>query len=141
MKVDLETVKNTLVRKNVPPERVTDILNRIREIEESTKEEKPPAKKKQFCILVAESDSDDKVGWVVRIPEEESTTTVLERVRKAAYDFNASPRGRKLPVATIGEALENVSAKFFKEYELSVNTKEPVLVQFVSNELPVEQSE
>jgi hypothetical protein len=60
----------------------------------------------------------------------------MERVHKAAYDFNASRRGRKLPVETIGEAFESVPAKNFKDVEVWVKTKTPVLVLSTDNKLP-----
>ena len=60
----------------------------------------------------------------------------LERIAKAAYDFNASRRGRALPVKTVGEAMETVPAKNFKEVELWVKTKTPVQVLSTDNVLP-----
>jgi hypothetical protein len=41
-------------------------------------------------------------------------------------------------VKTVGEAIENVPAKFFKEAELWVKTKTPVLVLKTNNEIPKE---
>jgi hypothetical protein len=62
--------------------------------------------------------------------------STLERVHRAAYDFNASKKGRMLPAKTVGDALENVPAKFFKEAECWVKTKTPVLVVRTDNEIP-----
>ena len=53
-----------------------------------------------------------------------------------ADDFNASKKGRLLPVKTIGEAIENVPAKHFKEAGAWVKTRVPVLVLRTNNELP-----
>lgn len=102
--------------------------------------DKPPAVKKQFAVLLSDPDGKmpkhDFVAWVLQIPENESVATTEERIRRGAYDFNASKRGRLLPVKTVGEAVENVPARFFKEADLWVKTKTPVLVLKTDNEIP-----
>jgi hypothetical protein len=69
-------------------------------------------------------------------PENASPFSTMDRVFKGAYDFNASKKGRLLPVKSIGEALESVSAKYFKEAELWAKTKMPVAVIVTDNVLP-----
>ncbi|MBK8475575.1 MAG: hypothetical protein IPL39_04495 [Opitutaceae bacterium] len=90
-------------------------------------EEKPPAQKKQFVILVSDPDGQmpeqELAGWVLQLPEEASVLSVLERVHKATYDFNSTRRGLKLPAETLSEAFEAVPAKNFKDVELWVKTK------------------
>jgi len=66
---------------------------------------------------------DDFVGWVLQIPEDESPATTQDRIFRSVYDFNTTKRGRMLPVNTIGEALENVPAKQFKEADLWPKTR------------------
>jgi hypothetical protein len=56
------------------------------------------------------------------------------------YDFNTTKKGRLLPVKTVGEALENVPAKAFKETDVWVKTKTPVLMLRTDNEIPKEQT-
>ena len=51
-------------------------------------------------------------------------------------NFNGSRRGRMLPVQTVGEAIESIPAKAFKEVDLWCKTKVPVLVVITRNELP-----
>lgn len=103
-------------------------------------EEAPPAIKKQFVILISDPDGkmpqNDFVGWVLQLPENESVVTTQERIYRAAYDFNASKKGRMMPVKTVGEALENVASKYFKEADLWIKTKTPVLVLRTDNEIP-----
>lgn len=105
-------------------------------------EEKPPAVKKQFVIVVSDPDGNlpknDFVGWVLQIPETESVATTLDRVFRSSYDFNTTKKGRLLPVKTVGEAIENVPAKHFKEADVWVKTKTPVLVLRTNNEIPKE---
>ena len=80
----------------------------------------------------------DFVGWVLQIPENESVATTKDRIYRGIYDFNASKKGRLLPVKTVGEAIENVPAKHFKEAEVWVKTKTPVLMVKTNNEVPKE---
>lgn len=101
-----------------------------------------PTIHKQFVILISDPEGrmpkHDFVGWILQIPEDESVATVQERIHRAAYDFNASRKGCLLPVKTVGEALENVPAKFFKEADAWVKTKTPVLVLTTDNDIPKE---
>jgi len=104
-----------------------------------TEESDEPKIKKQFGILVSDKDGvikQDLVGWVFQMPENEDTRDVVELIKKAAYNFNASKKGRKYPVNTIGQAIEGVGSKFFKPYNVSLKTKEPVLVITTDNVLP-----
>lgn len=105
-------------------------------------DEKPPAVKKQFVILVSDPDGKmpktDLVGWVLQIPENESAATTQDRVFRSSYDFNTTKKGQLMPVKTVGEAIENVPAKFFKEAEVWVKTKTPVLVLKTDNDIPKE---
>jgi len=98
-----------------------------------------PKIKKQYGILVCDKDGEikrDLVGWVFQMPENEDTRDAIESVKKAAYNYNASKKGRKYPVNTIGQAIEGVGNKFFKPYNVSIKTKEPVLVVTTNNILP-----
>ncbi len=98
-----------------------------------------PKIKKQYGILVCDKDGEikrDLVGSVFQMPENEDTRDAIESVKKAAYNYNASKKGRKYPVNTIGQAIEGVGNKFFKPYNVSIKTKEPVLVVTTNNILP-----
>lgn len=141
-KIEVNKVAEILKKNEIAPavlRRVIEELNVAVQPDDGD-EEKPPAVKKQFVILVSDPDGKmpkhDFVGWVLQIPENESVATTQERINRASYDFNASKKGRLLPVKTVGEALENVGAKFFKEADVWVKTKTPVLVLKTDNEIP-----
>jgi hypothetical protein len=141
-KIEVNKVAEILKKNEISPailRRVIEELNLAAQ-PEGGDEEKPPAMKKQFVILVSDPDGKlpkhDFVGWVLQIPENESVATTQERIFRGSYDFNASKKGRLLPVKTIGEALENVATKYFKEADLWVKTKTPVLVLKTDNEIP-----
>ena len=113
---------------------------------EGADEEKTPHEKKQFVVIASDPNGalanvPDFVAWVVQIPESESVTTTTDRVFRAAYDFNASRKGRLCPVKTVGEAMEAVPVRFTKEAELWIKTKEPVLVVRTDNKIPLPPSE
>lgn len=125
------------------PAELRKLIERIKDMlpEPEAEEEKPPAQKKQYVILVSDpmhqiEAGAELAGWVLQIPEDASPLSMHERIQKAAYDFNASRRGRKLPVQTVGETLESVPAKSLKEVDLWCKTRMPVLVLTTNNELP-----
>jgi len=101
--------------------------------------------KKQFVVLVSDPEGklpkDDFVAWVAKVEESESPTTILSRIYRAAYEFNTSKRGRMLPAKSVGDALENVPSKHFKEAGVWVSTKTPVLVVRTDNQIPKEAIE
>ena len=143
-KIDVSKVAEILKRNHIDPailRRVIEEMNLAVQPDPGD-EEKPPAVKKQFVILVSDPDGRlrkfEFVGWVLQIPESESPATTLERIHRSSYDFNTTKKGQLLPVKTVGEAIENVPAKFFKETEVWVKTRTPVLVLKTDNEIPKE---
>jgi hypothetical protein len=143
-KIDVSKVAEILKKNQLEPamlRRVIEEMNLAAQ-PEGGEEEKPPAVKKQFVILVSDPEGrmpkNDFVGWVIQMPENESPATLADRVFRGVYDYNASKKGRIYPAKTVGEALENIPAKFFKEAEVWIKTKEPVLVLKTNNEIPKE---
>lgn len=146
-KVPIGTVADVIKSNGeVPPDvarKIIEELNARLQVEDE--EEKLPAVKKQYAILVSDPEGNippvDLVGWVLQLPENESIATTTARINRAAYDFNASKKGRLLPVRTVGEAIENVPARFFKQADVWVKTKTPVLVLRTDNNIPREVKE
>lgn len=145
MKIEIAKVADVLKRQELEPETLKAIITDLQgivnaEIEAAEAEEKPPPMKRQFAILISDPagvmPETDLVGWVVQIPEAASVLTIPERIHKAAYDFNASRRGRRNPVSTVGEACEAVAAKHFKDSEIAIKTKIPVSVIVTDNQIP-----
>ena len=136
-KLDINKVAEVLKKNQAEPaflRRVIEELNLLAQ-PDPAEGEGEPKQKKQFCVIVSDPEGKmpkaDLVAWVVQIPEEESVATALERIYKGAYDFNASKRGRLHPVKTVGESLDGVPAKFFKE---------AVLVVVSNNEIPRDEA-
>jgi hypothetical protein len=144
-KVDLDIVKYVLEHTDqFDTRQVASLIEQINKAQEEIDAEKPknPTVKKQFVILVSDPEGElpekDYVGWVAQIPEDDSPATTEERIHKAAYEFNTTPRGRRLPVGTIGEACEAVPARLLKENDVWVKTKEPVLIIKSNNKIPMD---
>jgi hypothetical protein len=141
-KVPIPTVADALKKCSAGPEMIRAVIEELQLRTQGDDDEKSPAIKKQFVILVSDPDGrlpkHDFVGWVLQIPENESVATTQDRIFRGAYDFNASKKGRLLPVRSVGEAIENVPSRFFKESELWVKTKVPVLVLRTDNAIPKE---
>ena len=141
-KIDVSKVAEIIKKNHVEPSILRKIVEEMNLAVQPDPgaEEKPPSVKKQFVILVSDPSGRmphvDLVGWVLQIPESESVGTTEDRIRRGAYDFNTTKKGQLLPVKTVGEAVENVPAKFFKEADLFVKTRTPVLVLRTDNEIP-----
>lgn len=143
-KIDVSKAAEILKKNQLAPavlRRVIEEMN-LAVQPDPTDEERPPAVKKQYVILVSDPEGrlpkGEFAGWVLQIPETESASTTADRFLRATYDYNASKKGRLYPAKTVGEALENVPAKFFKEADLWVKTKTPVIVLKTDNEIPNE---
>ena len=144
-KIEINQVAEILKRNKADPSLLRAVVEEMNLLARAAQEdEKPPAVKKQFVILVSDPDGHfpkhDFAGWVLQIPDTESPVTTVERVVRASYEFNATKKGRLLPVKTVGEAIENVPAKHFKETEVWVKTKTPVLVLTTDNLIPKDKT-
>lgn len=141
-KIDVSKVAEVLKKNQIDPavlRRVIEELN-LAVQPDPGEEDKPPPLKKQFVILVSDPENKfpktDFAGWVLQLPENESPATIQERIFRSAYDYNATKKGRLYPAKTVGEALENIPAKHFKETEVWVKTKTPVIILRTDNEIP-----
>jgi hypothetical protein len=141
-KIDIDLMKAAMQRKELDVRTIASVVEEIErelQLQEQEKEKTPP-QKKQFCIVVSDPNGElpdtDLTGWVVQIPEEESPLSATQRIIDAAYDFNQTPKGRRMPAQTIGEACEAVPARMTKDKQVWIKTKEPVLVVRTDNSIP-----
>jgi hypothetical protein len=142
-KIDVNKVAEILKKNQVDPKLLRQVVEEMNLLTQAeTDEEKPPAVKKQFAILISDPEGllpkCDFAGWVLQLPEDESVITTQDRVFRAAHEFNTTKRGRFMPAKTVGEALDNIPAKHFNEVGLWVKTKTPVLMLRTDNEIPRE---
>lgn len=145
-KIEVNKVAEILKKNEISPAVLRQIIEEMNLVvqPEPGDEEAVPAVKKQFVVLVSDPDGllpkQDFVAWVLQIPENESVATTQDRIFRSAYDFNATKKGRLMPVKTVGEAIENVPAKFFKEADVWIKTKTPVLMLKTDNQIPRESA-
>lgn len=142
MKVDIDFVAQAMKQAHIEPSKIREIVELLNHEVADDGDEKLPSIKKQFVVLVSDPEGklpkDDFVAWVLQLPESESPATTQDRINRAVYEFNTTKKGRMLPAKTVGDALENVAAKHFKEVELWVKTKTPVLMLRTDNEIPTD---
>jgi hypothetical protein len=146
-KIDINKVAEILKRNELEPATLRSIVEEMNMmVQPEVDEEKAPAIKKQYAILISDPegripDGNDFVGWVLQVPENESVLTAAGRICKGAYEYNTTKKGRLMPAKTIGEAIEHVPGKHFKEAGVFVKTKVPVLMLRTDNEIPTEETE
>ena len=98
-----------------------------------------PKKKQQFVVVVSDPDKQikkDLTGWVLQMDEDEDCRVVVDRIKNAAYNYNASKNGQRYPVSSIGQAIGDVKTKFLKHQGVKIKTKEPVYIVTTDNILP-----
>jgi hypothetical protein len=155
-KVEVDIVRKALnTTEGIEPRPKNEVMEKIKQVleQEALEDEmKPPAIKKEFVILLSDpkgrlSSIDDAtrkqlaeiwgelVGWVLQIPEGESPATLLDKINCCAAEHNASPKGRRFPVESVGETIERVGPKITKEYNVWFKTKLPVQVITTDNRL------
>ena len=143
-KIEVNKVAEILKKNEISPavlRRVIEEMNLA--VQPDTADgDKPPAVKKQWVILISDPEGrlpkHDFVGWVLQIPESESVATTTDRIFRSSYDYNTTKKGQLMPVKTVGEAIETVPAKQFKEADVWVKSKTPVLMLRTDNEIPKE---
>lgn len=146
MKIDINLVVATLKSEKLDPAVTRRIVEKLQhDAAGPGKAEPTPRAKQQYSILISDPDNKlaeagDLVGWVLQLPEEDSPATVVDRIKTAAARHNDSRKGRLTPVNTVGEALESLSVRWFKDEDsgrklLTVKTRTPVLVVRSDNKL------
>lgn len=140
-KVDIEILKKVLARNEIETRKSFAIIEDIMKVLQDEEEAKEPPVKKQYVIMLSAPDGEvpaegEATGWILQIPEEAHPGTAKERLEKAAQAYNMSPKGRRFPVETVGEACESVPTKISKEFQVWIRNKTPVMVVLTDNLIP-----
>ena len=151
MRITEEDIEHVLNQKGVEQPRVESIMSEIKRLENQEAElaaaKKAQRKKKKF-VLVASDPEDRYVKvvecpvWVVQMNDEDNHTDVVEKISRATYEYNNDvlngnkKSSKKNPVYKISESLEQVTAKYFADEDISVKTKEPTVIVRTDNEIP-----
>lgn len=117
-----------------------DKINSGEEESNNVQEEKDkePRVKKEFILLLSDPEhkiTSEHFGWAFQMEEDQNPGELVDKIKMAAGDFNRSKKGQKVPVNSIGETIQNVSSKFFKEYKIYPKHKEPVYICITDNKL------
>lgn len=151
MRLNEDDIEHVLTQKGVEQPKVKDIMSEIKRLEDEEAERaklQASTRKKKKMVLVA-SDPDDRFVqvvdcpvWVLQMNEEDNHTDVIDKINSATYAYNndvlngKKKNSRKNPVYKVSESLEQVTAKYFKEEEISVKTKEPTVIVRTDNQIP-----
>ena len=136
--VKIEDVEFNAQKVGIEKDKTEALVNDLRAMLEEESADKEPANPKQFVVLVSDPEgkiTDDHVAWVLQIEEDESPATTVEKLSLVAAQYNGSKKGSKTPSTSIGETIEAVPAKFFRENNIWKKTAEPVLVIKTDNQL------
>ncbi len=143
-RIPIEIIAEALSTNNLDKETISKVMNDIAHMAQvmadEEKSQREPPVKKQFIIVLSDPrgtvPDEHYVGWVVQIPEDDNPGSTIERIKRSAYEYNISKKGRKYPVKSIGEACEAVGGKFQKEQGVFIKTKFPVTILRTDNLLP-----
>lgn len=146
MKVALDIVEDALRGyKNISPAEVTSIITTIKSEAQASQAPRTKRPRKPFVILVSDPDNRlqglELTGWIFQVEPEDEMEPLAPRIARVAADFNASKKGRKNPVSTIGETVMFATPRQFKALNLNRKHKEPVFVQRTDNRLPGQDTE
>jgi hypothetical protein len=151
MRLNEDDIEHVLMQKGVDQPKVKDIMSEIKRLEDEEAQRaklQAASRKKKKMVLVA-SDPEDRFTqvvdcpvWVVQMNEDDNHTELLDKIHSAAYSYNndvlngKKKNSRKNPVYKVSEVLEQVTAKYFTEEEISVKTKEPTVIVRTDNKVP-----
>ncbi len=142
-KVAISDVAQALKDSHVDPavlRRIIEQLNAKVEQAEVDSPESTPKVKTQHVILVSDPlnvITTPLAGWVFKIEEAGSPSTITARIEAAAAAYNSSKKGRLYPAKSIGEVIESVPKKHWQTGDdatrTTVVTKEALLVVTTSD--------
>ena len=110
-------------------------MQRLAAEEAASKPERPPAEKKLLSIIRPVDTTE--IAWIVSHPEEMPPAEIPGKIREAAATYNTTRKGRKAPAKSLGQAMELVPAKIFKEFRISVRTKLPVTMLAMAQDVQI----
>jgi len=139
MKVSIDDVVATLKELKVPSETIIKVETELEAKEAESKAQRVPGAKtkNQFVVVALDPQGHikgDVTAFVVQMPAEDDAGLVLDRMHKAAYDFNQGKK-RGQPVTNIGN-IGDVKRKFTKAHNIHIKTKEPVRVVVTQGPIP-----
>lgn len=141
MKTTLDNVQTACERNRVDAPTTKKIISDLQQTAkleaEERKAEQGEQKKQKFVLVVSdpagEAASLELAGYAVTIDDDAAEFSVPEKIRAAVADYSRSKRGRRIPVKTLGEAFENIPAKYFKKQGIIIKHREAAFALTVQN--------
>lgn len=146
MKIELETIKNTLLENHIEPEKVEEIISQLAEEAAPEVEDVPevddqptnedltdgsedlPKVKYEYVIILDDKNGylKDKeiAGWVVQQEENADAGLIIGRITDAVKDQNETAKRKKNAITTLTEAFESLKAKWLKSKNIKIKTKD-----------------
>ena len=115
----------------------TDLEKKIEETQAEKGSNGPKAKNQFVCVVLDPENhvKGDITAFVTQIPETDDAGTALDRLHKAAYEFNSSPKRRGSPITNLGD-IGRTKRKHTKVANIMLKTKEPVRVLVSKGPIP-----
>lgn len=140
-KISIDQIEATLRDQKIPGPQITKIITELENAAADEKADRGSAPKSKHQFVIVSTVEAPDLGYVLQMEEAAAPQAITERIVAAANSFNNSKRGRKVPVSTIGETLQNVGAKWFKHERPAgevtrVKTKVAVARITIPNALP-----
>lgn len=132
MKVDMEIMDSVLSEysNKIDMETRVKILRDIEKEAEENKPEREKKPKKRF-VAVAITDNPDFENvplFLTQIEEGDNHNFVVDRIVRATEEHNNTPKGRKKPIRTFGDAFAETKRKMITDKNVWIKTKEPVII-------------
>ncbi len=136
-KISIAEVQEALARSKVEPAQQEQVINHlqevIKELEAEKEQQNPVVKtKNKFGVIILDETGehivDNLAALVFQIPETEDYTTVADRLKKVALEFNSTKKGIKNPITTLVDLFQDAKPKMFKNQNVIRKTKDLVPV-------------
>jgi hypothetical protein len=136
MKLDIEEVESKLLEHKVDPQKVNQIIRDLEKVVEELAEERKASsapKQKWDHVIVLNDENGlltgkEITGWVVQKPSEDDPNLILSKLIDAAKNQNEVTRKKANIMSDFRTLFEHLKAKFTKEKNIRIKTKEPVQV-------------
>ena len=141
MKIDYEIIQEILQTKSaLGTDEVTKLCDAIRVEAASRQVPRETRPRKPFVLLVSDPDGvipegTELTGWAIQVEEDKGILTIPESLQTIAQNFNASPKGVKMPATTIADVFDTASGKLFTEEGISRKNRMPVFVLTTNNKI------
>ena len=138
IKIPTDILKKTLgahVQPDVAEKIMAEALKELKKLQEEEGGEKEPKPKKKWLIVMTGEDEKDAVGYPMQVLEEYKDSDITRHLTEVARDYNGTPKGQKKGIKTFGELFAYAGAKFYKPFEISPKSKEPVLILKIDNNI------